>query len=93
VDEDISTEYEEVHFHVSDSYPDGEYYSIEKVSQVRRIYCNKFHRDKYLYFVKVLISHPDGAMLDNLIYNAGVQVTVNYSLDTPFITSASGLDV
>ena len=85
--EGSSTSYIETNLHVSDTYPDGVEYSVQKVQDVRKIYTHKVHKDNYLYFVKVVISHPDEDMLDAKVYNAGDQVTVNYNVASPFMQS------
>ena len=87
--EGCSTTYTQTTFHVSDTTPDGVEYSVEEVKDVRKIYAHKVLRDKYLFFVKVTISHPEEDMLDQIIYNPGEQVTVNYDVNSPFMVSTS----
>jgi len=93
VEEDLgegcSTTYKQTNFHVFDSTPDGAEYTVEHVKDVRKIYKHKVFNDRYLYFVKVTISHPEEDMLDQVVYPLGVQVTVNYDADSPFMVSSS----
>ena len=68
--------YTETAFHVSDTTPDGAEYTVERVTEVRKIYSHKVFKDKY--------------MLDQVVYPPlGVQVTVNYDADSPFMVSSS----
>ena len=78
----------QTNFHVSDSTPDGAEYTVEHVKEVRKIYKHKVFNLKYLYSVKVTISHPEEDMLDQVVHPLGVQVTVNYDADSPFMVSS-----
>ena len=56
MDEDVSTSYWNTTFSVEETYPNGDDFSVDRVSQVRKVYASNIEKSKYLYFTKVVIS-------------------------------------
>ena len=59
MDEDVSTSYWKTTFSVEETYPNGDNFSVDRVSEVRSVYASNFGKSKYLYFIKVVVSHPE----------------------------------
>ena len=88
MDEDVSTSYWNTTFSVEETYPNGDDFSVDRVSQVRKVYASNIEKSKYLYFIKVVVSHPEVEVMRHFIYQEGEEVEVNYPLDGPFRVSS-----
>ncbi len=88
MDEDVSISYWNTTFSVEETYPNGDDFSVDRVSEVRNVYVSNINKRKYLYFIRVVISHPEVEVMRHFVYQEGVEMEVNYSLDTPFRVSS-----
>ncbi len=88
MDEDVSTSYWNTTFSVEETYPNGDDFSVDRVSEVRKVYTSNIEKSKYLYFIKVVISHPEVEVMCHFIYQEGEEVEVIYPLDGPFRVSS-----
>ena len=88
MDEDVSTSYWNTTFSVEETYPNGDDFSFDRVSEVRNVYASNIDKRKYLYFIRVVISHPEVEVMRHFIYQEGEEVEVNYPLDGPFLVSS-----
>ena len=67
MDEDVSTSYWNTTFHVEETNPNGDDVSVDRVSEVRKVYASNIEKSKYLYFIKVVISHPEVEVISCVI--------------------------